>query len=159
MKKYLIACILISCFLLVCCQTSNEKRSKFFNKYMKEHFPKYKITDGEYLLLLPGGCFNCNKTIMDMLFNMLTISPDSNFINSNYQAILISENTLNIFSDKVFILHQKVLCDSTNKLDRMSFGVAGIAVIKIKDKKIVASKSFTIKDYQTGKIEFFKERL
>jgi hypothetical protein len=126
---------------------------------MQEHFPDFKITDGEYLFVLPGGCFNCNKAVFNTLFTLLTISPDSNYVNRQYQAILISENSLHLFSDKVLQLHKTVLCDTTNKLDRMSFGIAGISVLKLKRGKIVASKSFTIKDYENGAEKFFKEPL
>jgi hypothetical protein len=126
---------------------------------MQEHFPDFKITDGEYLFVLPGGCFNCNKTVLSTLFTLLTISPDSNYVNNRYQAILISENSLHLFSDKVLQLHETVLCDRTSKLDRMSFGISGISVLKIKRGKIVASKSFTVKDYENGSEKFFKEPL
>jgi hypothetical protein len=145
--------------LLTSCQNSNEKRTRFFNTYMQEHFPAFKITDGEYLFVLPGGCFNCNKAVFNTLFTLLTLSPDSNYVDSRYQAILISKNSLNVFSDKVLQLHKTVLCDSTNKLDRMSFGIVGVSVLKIKRGKIVASKSFTIKDYESGSEKFFKEPL
>ncbi|MDR1346046.1 MAG: hypothetical protein LBK03_05030, partial [Bacteroidales bacterium] len=81
------------------------------------------------------------------------------YVDSRYQAILISKNSLNVFSDRVLQLHKTVLCDSTNKLDRMSFGIVGVSVLKIKRGKIVASKSFTIKDYESGSEKFFKEPL
>jgi len=159
MKKIVLIIGIISICLFSSCQNNNERRSRFFNTYMKEHFPNFKITDGEYLFVLPGGCFNCSKAVLNTLFSLLTVSPDSNYVNRRYQAVFISEKSLQTFSDKVLQLHKTVLCDSTNKLDRMSFGIAGISVLKIKKGKIVASKSFSIKDYETGSENFFKEPL
>ena len=58
-------------------------------------------------------------------------------------------------SDKIFTLNKNILCDKSNKLDRMSFGIYGIAVLKVKDKKIVASKSITPQDFEKGVDLFF----
>jgi hypothetical protein len=126
---------------------------------MKEYFPDFRIKDGEYLFVLPGGCFNCNKAVFQTLYTLLAVSPDSNYIDQRYQAILISKNNLEIFSNQVLKLHKNVLCDITNKLDRMSFGIYGISVLKIENGQIVASKNFTVKDYETGSENFFKEPL
>ena len=46
-------------------------------------------------------------------------------------------------------LREKVpnlLCDATNKLDRMSFGIDGVSVLKIKNGRIMACKSMTVED-------------
>ena len=158
-RVFLIICFVTTCVLTYCQSSNNEKRSRFFNTYMREHFPDFKITDGEYLFILPGGCYNCNKIVLNTLFTLLTVPPDSNYVNIRYQAIFISEKSLQLFSDKVLQLHETVLCDRTNKLDRMSFGISGISVLKIKRGKIVASKSFTVIDYENGTDMFFKEPL
>ncbi|MDR1345751.1 MAG: hypothetical protein LBK03_03510, partial [Bacteroidales bacterium] len=94
MKRVILIICLMIAGVLTCCQNSNEKRTRFFNAYMQEHFPDFKITDGEYLFVLPGGCFNCNKAVFNTLFTLLTLSPDSNYVDSRYQAILISKNSL-----------------------------------------------------------------
>ncbi|MDR3047056.1 MAG: hypothetical protein LBU51_05495 [Bacteroidales bacterium] len=160
MKKIVILSLLATATIWCSCQEAlNSKRTKFFNQYLKEQFRDFEIKDGEYLFILPGGCINCNKALLNILYQMITISPDSNYINSNYNAILVSQNALGIFSEEIMNPHKTVLVDKTNKLDRMSFGISGISVLKIKDKKVVTSKSFTINDYRTGSEKFFKERL
>ena len=49
-----------------------EKRSAFFVSYMKETFPDFKLTDGEYLFILPSGCFKCTCTVHDFLLSLCT---------------------------------------------------------------------------------------
>jgi hypothetical protein len=154
MKK--IVFLLIPILFSVSCSCQNqdqkaeyEKISRFFNNYMKETFPDFTIVDGEYLFILHSGCLNCVKSATTVLLS----HPE--YIKGHYQAILISESTLNSFSDKILTLNKNVLCDKSNKLDRMSFGIYGIAVLKVKNKKIVASKSMTPQDFEKGVNLFF----
>ncbi len=154
MKKLIF--LLISVLFSVSCSCQNqdqkaeyEKVSRFFNNYMKETFPDFTIVDGEYLFILRSGCLNCVKNATTVLLS----HPE--YIKDHYQAILISEYSMNSFSDKIFTLNKNILCDKSNKLDRMSFGIYGIAVLKVKDKKIVASKSITPQDFEKGVDLFF----
>lgn len=126
-----------------------EKTSRFFNRYMQETFPDFNIVDGEYLFVLNSGCLNCLKNTTTILFS----HPE--YVKGHYQAILISQSTLNALSNKILTLNKTVLCDKNNKLDQMSFGIYGISVLKIKNKKIVASKSLTPKDIEKGVDLFF----
>lgn len=128
-----------------------KKRSAFFVSYMKETFPDFKLTDGEYLFILPTGCFNCNRAACDYLLS----HPES--IRGKYKAILISQSTLERLSDKILLIDKNILCDKTNKLDKMSFGISGISVLKIQNLTIVASKSLTVSDVQQGTGAFFQK--
>lgn len=154
MKKIIF--LIISVLFAISCSCQNqdqkaeyEKVSRFFNNYMKETFPDFTIVDGEYLFILRSGCLNCVKNATTVLLS----HPE--YIKDHYQAILISEYSMNSFSDKIFTLNKNILCDKSNKLDRMSFGIYGIAVLKVKDKKIVASKSITPQDLEKGVYLFF----
>jgi len=128
-----------------------QKRSAFFVSYMKETFPDFKLTDGEYLFILPSGCFKCTCTVHDFLLS----HPET--IRGKYKAVLISQATVKKLSDKILTIDKHVLCDTTNKLDRMSFGISGVSVLKIKKQKIVASKSITIEEVKNGPEKFFKK--
>jgi hypothetical protein len=118
---------------------------------MKETFPDFKLTDGEYLFILPSGCFKCTCTVHDFLLS----HPET--IRGKYKAVLISQATVKKLSDKILTIDKHVLCDTTNKLDRMSFGISGVSVLKIKKQKIVASKSITIEEVKNGPEKFFKK--
>ena len=74
-----------------------------------------------------------------------------------YKAILISQSTLDRLSDKILSIDKNILCDKTNKLDRMSFGISGISVLKIQNLTIVASKSLTANDVLQGTGAFFQK--
>jgi len=154
MKKIIFLLIPILFSVSCSCQNQDqkadyEKISRFFNNYMKETFSDFTIVDGEYLFILHTGCLNCVKSATTVLLS----HPE--YIKGHCQAILISESTLNSFSDKIFILNKNVLCDKSNKLDRMSFGIYGIGVLKVKNKKIVASKNMTPQDFEKGVGSFF----
>ena len=156
MKKLILLIIpilfAVSCFCQNQAQDQKaeyEKRSRFFNNYMQETFPNFNIVDGEYLFILHSGCLNCVKNFTTILLS----HPE--YIKGHYRAVLISESTLNDLSDKILTLNKNVLCDKSNKLDRMSFGIYGIAVLKVKSKKIVASKSITPQDFEKGVELFF----
>lgn len=127
-----------------------QKRSRFFNAYMKETFPLFEITNGEYLFILPNGCSSCTKSTCSLL------SSSPMLIKGKYNAILISKSTLDKFSYGIFSEFENILIDSTNKLDKMAFDIAGIAVMKIENKQIVAKKSMTAEDFQNSPEEFFK---
>lgn len=126
-----------------------QKRSAFFVSYMKETFPDFKLTDGEYLFILPSGCFKCTCTVHDFLLS----HPET--IRGKYKAVLISQATVKKLSDKILTIDKHVLCDTTNKLDRMSFGISGVSVLKIKKQMIVASKSITVEEAQKDPASFF----
>lgn len=126
-----------------------QKRSRFFNSYMAEAFPSFTITDGEYLFILPNGCTNCTESTC----SMLSVSPA--LVKGKYNAILISKATLDRLSYEFFSEADNVLIDSTNKLDKMAFDIAGIAVMKIENRQIVAKKSMTAKDFQNNPEAFF----
>lgn len=127
-----------------------QKRSRFFNSYMEETFPLFEIADGEYLFVLPNGCTNCTKSTC----SLLSLSPT--LIKGKYNAVLISKSTLDKLSSGIFSEVDNVLIDSTNKLDKMAFDIAGIAVMKIENKQIVAKKSMTAEDFQKKPEDFFK---
>ena len=153
MRKILlhICIILVLCSLNGCKET--DKRSRFLKQYMKEVFPDYKMKDGEYLFLLPGGCMRCNEMVV------ATLCQTPEILNEHYHAVILSQKTLTLYGDTIRHIHQNILIDETNKIDRMSLGIWGIAVIKIKNKKIVASKSMTVNDYEKGVTAFFEEPL
>ena len=154
MRKIIVLTIVI--LVAICCQPPMDKRSKFFNTYMQEHFPDFEIKDGEYLFFLPGGCEPCKKSCISSILSLENISSTSNLFNKNYVAILVSENTLtNRYSEDILRLHKTVLRDYTNKLDIMAFGIFGISVMKIKNKRIVALKSMKTDDYKIGFESFF----
>ncbi len=131
-------------------ETDLQKRSRFFNEYMEEIFPSYELKNGEYLFILPDGCTNCTKSTC----SFLNLHPDN--VRGKYNAILISQSTLEKFPEKISSLDTNLLIDSTNKLDKMAFGIAGIAVMKIKDNQIVDKKSMTAEDFQKNPAEFFR---
>ena len=130
-------------------ETDLQKRSRFFNSYMAETFPSFEITDGEYLFILPNGCTNCTKSTCAML----SLSPA--LIKGKYNAILISKATLDRLSYEVFSESDNILIDSTNKLDKMAFDIAGIAVMKIENGQIIDKKSMTAEDFQSNPEAFF----
>lgn len=128
-----------------------KKRSAFFVSYMKNTFPDFKLTDGEYLFILSTGCVNCNFAV----YNHLLTHPES--VRGKYKAILISQATLEKLPEEFLTIDNNILCDKTNKLDRMSFGISSVSVLKIKNKMIVASKSMTVDDVQNGIDTFFEK--
>jgi len=131
-------------------ETDLQRESRFFNAYMKEIFPSYELVDGEYLFILPNGCTNCTKSTC----SLLTIHPDD--VRGKYNAIIISRSTLDNLSEDILVVDTNFLIDNTNKLDKMAFDIAGVAVFKIKDKQVVAKKSMTSEDFQKDPAEFFK---
>lgn len=131
-------------------ETDLQKRSRFFRSYMAETFPSFEITDGEYLFILPDGCTNCTKSTCAML----SLSPA--LIKGKYNAILISKATSDRLSCEGFSETDNVLIDSTNKLDKMAFDIAGIAVMKIENGQIVDKKSMTAEDFQNNPEAFFR---
>ncbi|MBP1672596.1 MAG: hypothetical protein H6Q25_411 [Bacteroidetes bacterium] len=132
-------------------ETVLEKRTRFFNNYMKEQFPEFKITDGEYFFILPGGCVPCNKAALKILLG------NTEEMKKRFQAVLFSQKTLKYLSDTIKTLHSTTLIDTTNKLDRMSFGMFGIGILKIKDQKIIGIKNLTAEDYKQGIIYFLNK--
>lgn len=126
---------------------------------MKEHFSNFEIEDGEYLFILPRGCEPCKNGCINMLYLMQEINGKEDLLNKNYVAMLISKESIERYSPKILTLHKNVLVDTTNMLDKMYFDIYGISVLKIKDKKIVGSKSMSIKDYEKDPKLFFKTRL
>ena len=147
MKKSLFLFIFLSITslnYLVAQETVLEKKTRFFNNYMKEQFPEVQITDGEYFFILPGGCVPCNKAALKILLG------NNQEMKNRFQAVLFSQNTLHYLSDTIKTLHHTILIDTTNKLDRMSFGMFGIEIKKIENKKIVGIKSLTVEDYKQG---------
>lgn len=128
-----------------------KRRSAFFVSYLKNTFPDYELTDGEYLFILPTGCVNCNFAV----YNHLLTHPES--VRGKYKAILISQATLEKLPKEFLTIDNNILCDKTNKLDRMSFGISSVSVLKIKNQMIVASKSMTVDDVQNGIENFFEE--
>lgn len=157
MKKYILATLLIlSGFLSATyCQcepkveTELQKRSRFFITYMQQTFPNYEVKDGEYLFILPHGCLNCNKATCYFL------SQNPSTIKDRYNAVLISQSTLEGLPIDISSIDANFLVDKTDKLDRMAFGITGISVLKIKDKQIVSSKSMTVENLQNGIETFF----
>ncbi len=93
--------------------------------------------------------FNCNKSTC----HFLTANPEA--IKNKYNAILISQSTLDALPKTLLSIDDNFLIDKTNKLDRMAFGISGISVLKIKDKQIVSAKSMTMEDMQSGIETFF----
>jgi len=132
-------------------ETVLEKRTRFFSNYMEEQFPEFQITDGEYFFILPGGCVPCTKAALKILLG------NNQEMKNRFQAVLFSQNTLNYLSDTIKTLHQTILIDTTNKLDRMSFGMFGIGILKIENKKIIGIKSLTAEDYKQGIFYFFEK--
>lgn len=130
-------------------ETDLQKRSRFFNAYLEEIFPSYELKDGEYLFILPNGCSYCNKSTC----SILTLNPS--LIKGKYKAILISKSTLDKLPEKFLSIEHNILIDTTNKLDKMAFGIAGISVMKVENKQIVAKKSMTAEDYKNNPEEFF----
>ena len=148
-----------------------KRHTRFFKSYMHETFPDFKIRDGEYLFILPTGCRNCVEQATDYL------SAHLDLITGKYQAMLVSAATLKklpsniigifdtILSGSAVTLKKlpsnirekvpNLLCDPTNKLDRMSFGIDGVSVLKIKNGKIVACKSMTPEDLKKDPTAFF----
>ena len=117
-----------------------KKHSRFFKAYMRETFPDFEIRDGEYLFILPTGCRNCVEQATDYL------SAHLDLITGKYQAMLVSASTLKKLPSNLREKVPNLLCDATNKLDRMSFGIDGVSVLKIKNGRIVACKSMTVED-------------
>ena len=117
-----------------------KKHSRFFKAYMRETFPDFEIRDGEYLFILPTGCRNCVEQAADYL----GAHPD--LITGNYQAMFVSAATLKRLPSDIREKVPNLLCDTTNKLDRMSFGIDGISVLIIKNRRIVVCKSMTVED-------------
>ena len=107
---------------------------------MRETFPDFEIRDGEYLFILPTGCRNCVEQATDYL------SAHLDLITGKYQAMLVSASTLKKLPSNLREKATNLLCDATNKLDRMSFGIDGVSVLKIKNGRIVACKSMTVED-------------
>lgn len=66
----------------------------------------------EYLFILPHGCLNCNKSTCQFL----TINPA--VIKNKYNAILISQTTLESLPENLLSIDDNFLIDTTNKLDR-----------------------------------------
>ena len=126
-----------------------KKRSRYFKAYMREMFPDFKICDGEYLFILPTGCRNCVEQATDYL------SAHLDLITGKYQAMLVSATTLKKLPSNIREKVPNLLCDPTNKLDRMSFGIDGVSVLKIKNGKIVACKSMTPEDLKKDPAAFF----
>lgn len=154
MKKRII--LIITLFIAIGNQISAqetvlEKRTRFFNNYMKEHFPEFQIVDGEYFFILPGGCVPCNKAALKILLG------NTDEMKKRFQAVLFSQNTLKYLSDTIKTLHPITLIDTTNKLDRMSFGMFGIGILKIKDQKIIGIKNLTAEEYKQGIIHFLNK--
>lgn len=155
MKKILFLFIFLSITIsnyLVAQETVLEKRTRFFNNYMKEQFPEFQITDGEYFFILPGGCVPCTKAALKILLG------NNQEMKNRFQAVLFSQNTLNYLSDTIKTLHPTILIDTTNKLDRMSFGMFGIGILKIENEKIIGIKSLTAEDYKQGIFYFFEKK-
>ena len=117
-----------------------KKHSRFFKAYMRETFPDFEIRDGEYLLILPTGCRNCVEQAIDYLSSHLDL------ITGKYQAMLVSASTLKRMPSNLREKVPNLLCDTTNKLDRMSLGIDGVSVLKIQNGRIVACKSMTVED-------------
>ena len=117
-----------------------KKHTRFFKAYMHETFPDFEIRDGEYLFILPTGCRNCVEQATDYL----SVHPD--LITEKYQALFVSASTLKKLPSNLREKVPNLLCDVTNKLDRMSFGIDGVSVLKIKNGRIVACKSMTVED-------------
>ncbi len=158
MKK-LILFLFIALNIFACKESENERKTRFFCSYMKEHFSNFEIEDGEYLFILPRGCEPCKNGCINMLYLMQEINGKEDLLNKNYVAMLISKESIERYSPKILTLHKNVLVDTTNMLDKMYFDIYGISVLKIKDKKIVGSKSMSIKDYEKDPKLFFKTRL
>jgi len=118
---------------------------------MKEQFPEFQITDGEYFFVLPGGCVPCTKGALKILLG------NTQEMKKRFQAVLFSQNTLHYLSDTIKSLHKTILIDTTNKLDRMSFGMFGIGILKIENKKIIGIKNLTAEEYQKGILYFFEK--
>ena len=126
-----------------------ERRSRFFKTYMHKTFPEFKLQDGEYLFVIPSGCRGCNEHVL----NYLADHPD--VIAGKYQAVLFSADTKRLIPASAFSKVQNVLCDNTNKLDRMDFGIDGVAILKIQNKRIVAYKCFAVNDVKGDVKDFF----
>lgn len=133
-------------------ETLLEKRTRFLNNYMQEKFPEFVITDGEYFFILPGGCVPCSKAALRVLLG------NTEEMNKRFQAVLFSQNTLNNLSDTIKTLHNTILIDTTNKLDRMSFGMYGIGIMKVENQKILGIKNLNVDDYREGIIYFFEKK-
>lgn len=126
-----------------------KRHTRFFKSYMHETFPDFKIPDGEYLFILPTGCRNCVEQATDYL------SAHLDLITGKYQAMFVSAATLKKLPSNIREKVPNLLCDPTNKLDRMSFGIDGVSVLKIKNGKIVACKSMTPEDLKKDPAAFF----
>lgn len=157
MEKFKKTLVPILCFIMMGCSCQNtsnskavlDKRSKFFVSYMRETFPEVEIKDGDYLFILPTGCWNCVRSMTEFLLS------NESLIKGKYNAILVSQYTLGRLSEDILHIDDNVLCDQSNKLDRMAFGISGISILKIKNKKIVAYKSMTVETFQNPE-KFFE---
>ena len=76
------------------------------------------------------------------------------YINSHVKGVLLSNNTKLLYQDIDFNQFNNLLVDNSDKIDRMSFGIFGISMLKIEKGVIVGSKSLTPDDFKKG-FEFF----
>lgn len=149
-KKSKLIIILILFLGILSChnETPYEKRTHFFKSYLSETFPEFSLKDGEYLFILPGGCAKCKKNMLQIFNNQAT------YINSHVKGVLLSNNTKLLYQDIDFNQFNNLLVDNSDKIDRMSFGIFGISMLKIEKGVIVGSKSLTPDDFKKG-FEFF----
>lgn len=148
MKRVLCIIILFQSFACFSQESDLEKRTRFFTNYIKEIFLDFNIADGEYLFVLSSGCLNCTQAAISQL------KENQKFIQKNYKAVFISQNSVIKMKADILWNFTNLFIDKTNKLDKMAFGISGISVLQIKNKKIVGFKSMTVSDYEKGLLFF-----
>lgn len=146
--------LLISLFILLVinsCQNESiqEKRTRYLNEYVAQTFPKLQLKDGDYLLILPGGCGSCNRSLLFIL------GSQKDIINTKINGVFLSLNTKKIYRDVNFDQFNNVYIDNTDKLDRLALGIYGVSLIKIKNGLIVGTKSLNSDDLEKGFKYFF----
>lgn len=145
-KLFIIILFILTLFGIKSCQkeTDFEKRTQFLKTYFKEKFPEFKIQDGEYLFILPGGCIPCKQSMLLILNNQAPL------VNGLVKGVILSHNTTLLYREINFNQFNNVLIDKTDKLDRMAFGIYGISMLRIENGVITGVKSLTSDDFKMG---------
>lgn len=149
-RNFLTLILIIISIGVISCKdkTIIEKKTLFLKSYLNETFPEFDLVDGDYLFILPGGCAKCKKNMLQIFNNQ------ASYINSHVKGVFLSYNTKLLYQDIDFTQFNNLFIDQNDKIDRMSFGIFGISMLKIEKGVIVGSKSLTPDDFKKG-FEFF----
>ncbi|NQT78073.1 MAG: hypothetical protein HQ565_10185 [Bacteroidetes bacterium] len=117
------------CLILLSCNKDHLIDTIAFNNYIKSEFNfELQVEKHCYILIPEYGCQGCMQDVLDKISKLINVENKSQytFIASNEEVIPASLKSV------VYIYY-----DRNNSLDKVSYDIANVTVVKSENKKIV----------------------